>query len=73
MTTIGDELYSQGYLEAFRSINNTFLIAPTAPGFSPQKRFSCPCCSQSNSKMARSSITRVAVHPDTGRTGPAER
>ena len=67
MTAFSDELYSQGYLEAFRSINNTFLIALDGTDSFSSENISCPCCSQSkliNGKILNRPIlvtpTRVA-------------
>lgn len=53
---IGDELYRQGRLDAFRSINNTFLIALDGTGFFLRIRSPVPAARSSNSAMARHSI-----------------
>ena len=65
---IGDELYRQGRLDAFRSINNTFLIALDGTGFFSSDKISCPCCSQfklSNGKTQyrHSVVTPVLLAP----------
>ena len=73
MVAIGDELYSQGYLEAFRAINNTFLIALDGTDFFSSEKIYCPCCSQSKLKKWQDPPSPYRGHPDTGRTGPAER
>lgn len=53
MATISDELYRDGYLDDFRSINDTFLIALDGTDFFSSEKISCPCCTQSNKRMAR--------------------
>jgi hypothetical protein len=63
MATIGDELYSQGYLEAFRAINNTFLIALDGTDFFSSEKISCPCCSQSKLKNGKILHRHIAVTP----------
>jgi hypothetical protein len=63
MATIGDELHSQGYLEAFRSINATFLIALDGTDFFSSEKISCPCCSQSKLKNGTILYRHIAVTP----------
>jgi hypothetical protein len=48
MTEIGDNLYRHGLLDAFRSFNDTFLIALDGTDFFASQKISCQCCSQFN-------------------------
>ncbi len=45
LTHIGDELHRQHYLDAYRSVNNTFLVAIDGADFFSSHTISCPCCS----------------------------
>jgi len=63
MADIGDELYRQGHLEAFRSINKTFLIALDGTDFFSSEKISCPCCSQSKLKNGKTLNRHIAVTP----------
>jgi hypothetical protein len=63
MATIGDTLYGQGYLEAFRSINGTFLIALDGTDFFSSEKISCPCCSKSKLKNGQTLYRHIAVTP----------
>ena len=63
MASLGDELYSQGYLEAFRSINETFLIALDGTDFFSSEKISCPRCSQSKLKNGKTLNRHIAVTP----------
>jgi len=63
MATIGDTLYGQGYLEAFRSINGTFLIALDGTDFFSSEKISCPGCSKSKLKNGQTLHRHIAVTP----------
>jgi hypothetical protein len=63
MTTISDELYRDSYLECFRSINNTFLIALDGTDFFSSEKISCPCCTQSTLKNGKTLNRHIAVTP----------
>ena len=63
MAAIGDELCGQGYLDAFRSINKTFLIALDGTDFFSSENSSCPCCSQSKLKNGKTRYRHIAVTP----------
>lgn len=63
ITSISDERYSPGYLEAFRSINNTFLIALDGTDFFSSEKISCPCCAQSKLKNGKILHRPIAVTP----------
>ena len=42
---IGNNLYQYGYLEPFRSIGGTLLVAMGGTDFFSSEKISCPCCS----------------------------
>jgi hypothetical protein len=63
MATIGDELYRDGYLDGFRSINGTLLIALDGTDFFSSEKISCPCCTQSNQKNGKTLYRHIAVTP----------
>jgi len=63
MATISDELYRDGYLEHFRSINHTFLIALDGTDFFSSEKISCPCCTQTTLKNGKTLNRHIAVTP----------
>ena len=63
MATISDELYQGGYLDGFRSINGTLLIALDGTDFFSSENISCPCCTQSNQKNGKTLYRHIAVTP----------
>ena len=63
MATISDELYRDGYLDGFRSINGTFLIALDGTDFFSSEKISCPCCTQSKLKNGKTLNRHIAVTP----------
>jgi hypothetical protein len=63
MATISDELYRDGYLDGFRSINDTFLIALDGTDFFSSEKISCPCCTQSLLKNGKPLNRHIAVTP----------
>jgi len=63
MATISDELYRDGYLDNFRSINETFLIALDGTDFFSSEKISCPCCTQSKLKNGKTLSRHIAVTP----------
>lgn len=63
MVTISDELYRDGYLDGFRSINDSFLIALDGTDFFSSEKISCPCCTQSTLKNGRTLSRHIAVTP----------
>ena len=63
MADLGDELHRQGHLDAFRSINETFLIAPDGTDFFSSEKISCPCCSQSKLKNGKTRNHHITVTP----------
>lgn len=63
MASVGDDLFHQGHLDAFRSINNTFLIAVDGTDFFSSEKISCPCCSQAKQKNGNTLYRHIAVTP----------
>lgn len=63
MASIGDDLYRNGYLEAFRSVGGTFLIALDGTEFFSSKEISCPCCSRAELKNGETLYRHIAVTP----------
>ncbi len=63
MATISDDLYRKGYLNDFRSINGTFLIALDGTDFFSSEKISCPCCTQSTLKNGKTLNRHIAVTP----------
>lgn len=63
MLAISDELYRDGYLDDFRSINDTFLIALDGTDFFSSEKISCPCCTQSTLKNGKTLNRHIAVTP----------
>ena len=63
MATISDELYRDGYLDDFRSINETLLIALDGTDFFSSEKISCPCCTQFKQKNGRILNRHIAVTP----------
>ena len=63
MAAISDELYRDGYLERFRSINRTFLIALDGTDFFSSEKLSCPCCTQTTLKNGKTLNRHIAVTP----------
>lgn len=60
---IGDRLFDQGHLEAFRSINATFLLAFDGTDFHSSQAISCPCCSTSEMKNGHTLYRHIVVTP----------
>jgi hypothetical protein len=63
MATISDELYDHGYLDGFRSIHGTFLIALDGTDFFSSEKISCPCCTQSTLKNGKTLNRHIAITP----------
>ena len=65
---IGDGLHQHGYLEPFRSVGETLLVALDGTDFFASEKISCPCCSRQTLKNGHtlyrhSAITPVIVAP----------
>lgn len=63
MARISDELYRDGYLDRFRSINDTLLIALDGTDFFSSEKISCPCCTHSTLKNGKTLSRHIAVTP----------
>ena len=63
ISAMGDELYQQGYLEKFRSVGGTFLIAMDGTDFFSSYNISCPNCSNSLMKNGKTLHRHIVVTP----------
>ena len=63
MISIADDLFKQGCLDRFRSVNNTFLIAFDGTDFFSSKKISCPCCSTAELKNGSTLYRHIVVTP----------
>lgn len=63
MAHVGDELYRHGHLDAFRSVNSTFLIALDGTDFFSSDTLSCPHCSHSKQKNGKTLNRHIVVTP----------
>ena len=63
MSSISDALYRDGYLDGFRAINDTFLIALDGTDFFSSEKISCPCCTQTTLKNGKTLNRHIAVTP----------
>ena len=63
MADMGDTLYHRGHLEAYRSINGTFLVALDGTDFFASEKISCPNCSPSKLKNGQTLNRHIAVTP----------
>lgn len=63
MAAISDELYRDGHLERFRSINRSFLIALDGTDFFSSEKISCPCCTQTTLKNGKTLNRHIALTP----------
>ena len=63
MSHFGDELYRHGRLDAFRSINNTFLIAHDGTQFFCSDSISCPCCTHTKLPNGKIQYRHTVVTP----------
>lgn len=63
MVKIGDALYRDGYINDFKSINHTFLIALDGTDFFSSQKISCPCCTQTQQKNGTLLNRHIALTP----------
>ena len=63
ITEIGDELFHRGYLDQFRSIGGTFLIALDGTDFFSSQNVSCDCCSKAKLANGKTQYRHIAVTP----------
>jgi hypothetical protein len=60
---IGDGLYHNGYLNAFRSIGDTLLMATDGTESFSSEKISCPCCTTQKLKNGKTLYRHTAVTP----------
>ena len=60
---ISDELYHHGYLNSFRSIGDTLLMAVDGMDFFSSEKISCPCCTKQTLKNGKTLYRHIAVTP----------
>ena len=60
---IGDELYRNDYLESYRSLNNTFLVAIDGTDFFSSHAISCKSCSTAIQKNGQTLYRHIALTP----------
>lgn len=63
MASIGDILFEQGHLHAFRSIGGTYLVALDGTDFFSSKTVSCPCCTNVKLKDGVVQHRHIALTP----------
>lgn len=63
MSAIGDLLFQQGYLSAYRSIGGTFLVALDGTDFFSSQNISCPCCSSAKMSNGATLYRHIALTP----------
>jgi hypothetical protein len=63
MTRIGDILFEQGHLRAFRSIGGTYLVALDGTDFFSSKTVSCPFCTNVKLKDGIVQHRHIAITP----------
>lgn len=63
ISNIGNMLFDQGYLDSYRSIGDTFLVAIDGTDFFSSNNISCPNCTQSKLKNGDILYRHIAVTP----------
>lgn len=63
MISMVDDLFHQGHLNDFRSINNTLLLAFDGTDFFSSQKISCPSCSTAELKSGAMLYRHIAVTP----------
>jgi len=69
---IGDELYRHQYLESYRSINDTLLMAVDGTDFFSSNKIHCDCCSCAQQKNGDTLYRHIAVTPVLVAPGQAQ-
>lgn len=69
---IGDELYRHQYLESYRSINGTLLMAIDGTDFFSSNKIHCKCCSCAQQKNGDMLYRHIAVTPVLVAPGKAQ-
>jgi len=63
LADVGDQLYQNGCLESFRSINNTLLVALDGTDSVSSEKISCPCCTQQLLKNGKTLFRHIVITP----------
>ena len=63
MAELSDELYREGYLDTFRSVGDTFLLALDGTDFFSSEKLSCPCCLRATLKNEKTRYRHTVVTP----------
>jgi len=63
LADVGDQLYRNGCLDSFRSINNTLLIALDGTDSVSSEKISCPCCTQQTLKNGKTLFRHIVITP----------
>lgn len=63
LADVGDQLYRNGCLESFRSINNTLLVALEGTDSVSSEKISCPCCTQQTLKNGKTLFRHIVITP----------
>ncbi len=63
LTEIGAGLYEHGYLEPYRSINNTLLLALDGTDFFSSENIACPSCKTQTLKNGKTCYRHTAMTP----------
>ncbi len=63
LADVGDQLYQNGCLESFRSINNTLLVALDGTDSVSSEKISCPCCTQQLLKNGKTLFRHIVIAP----------
>jgi hypothetical protein len=69
---LGDELYRYQHLEAYRSINNTLLVAIDGTDFFSSNKIHCACCSRAEQKNGDTLYRHIVVTPVLVAPGKAQ-
>jgi hypothetical protein len=63
MAELSDDLYRQGYLDTFRSVGDTLLLALDGTDFFSSEKLSCPCCLRATLKNDKTRYRHTVVTP----------
>jgi hypothetical protein len=63
MSNIGNMLHDNGFLDSYRSLGSTFLMALDGTDIFSSETISCPCCSQFKLKNGNTLYRHIAVTP----------
>jgi hypothetical protein len=63
LADLGEDLYREGYLDGFRSVGDTLLLALDGTDFFSAEKLSCPCCLSATQKNGKVRYRHTAVTP----------